>query len=241
YEIRRIDPERVGDERDLSADYIICQAEVLDSAFEEMLISRGYRFLDRLLCFEIEVNAVKGFSIGMVPDVLFSYDEEYDDSVYHTAFQAFTTDRRFHLNPVFDQQAANDVIEAYINYYKRKGFRIYKAKYGGELLGFTIVDNVDTNRNYFENVLGATKPGIKGKAIAALLYRFMMRAEGEKYRKYVGCVSSSNLASINLHNALGGRVKRIYDDFISSSSRGYASLHHLPVVFPALRASLHNR
>ena len=30
-------------------------------------------------------------------------------------------------------------------------------------------------------------------------------------------------------------------DFISSSSRGYASLHHLPVVVPALRASLHNR
>ena len=30
-------------------------------------------------------------------------------------------------------------------------------------------------------------------------------------------------------------------DFISSSSRGYAPLHHLPVVVPALRASLHNR
>ncbi|MBR6979702.1 MAG: hypothetical protein IKH88_07710 [Prevotella sp.] len=30
-------------------------------------------------------------------------------------------------------------------------------------------------------------------------------------------------------------------DFISSSSRGCASLHHLPVVVPALRASLHNR
>ena len=30
-------------------------------------------------------------------------------------------------------------------------------------------------------------------------------------------------------------------DFISPSSRGYASLHHLPVVVPALRASLHNR
>ena len=30
-------------------------------------------------------------------------------------------------------------------------------------------------------------------------------------------------------------------DFISPSSRGYASLHHLPVVIPALRASLHNQ
>ena len=30
-------------------------------------------------------------------------------------------------------------------------------------------------------------------------------------------------------------------DFKSSSSRGYASLHHLPVVVPALQASLHNR
>ena len=30
-------------------------------------------------------------------------------------------------------------------------------------------------------------------------------------------------------------------DIISSSSRGYASLHHHPVVVPALRASLHNR
>jgi len=30
-------------------------------------------------------------------------------------------------------------------------------------------------------------------------------------------------------------------DFISPSSRGYASLHHLPVVVPALRASLHNQ
>ncbi|MBR6979240.1 MAG: hypothetical protein IKH88_05340, partial [Prevotella sp.] len=30
-------------------------------------------------------------------------------------------------------------------------------------------------------------------------------------------------------------------DFTSSSNRGYASLHHLPVVVPALRASLHNQ
>ena len=30
-------------------------------------------------------------------------------------------------------------------------------------------------------------------------------------------------------------------DVISLSSRGYASLHHLPVVVPALRASFHNR
>ena len=219
YVIEQIDQKKIEDECEISADYIICQSDVLDSVYEDKLISRGYRFLDRLLYFEIETSIVKSSDDNVIQDVDFLCDREYDDVLFDTACQAYTTDRRFHLNPVFDQQSADDVIEAFIDYCKKQDYKIYKAVHNNELLGFAIVDDVDKNRAYFENILGATKPGIKGKMIAGPLYKFMIKGENEKFKKYAGRVSSSNIASINLHTALGGRVKKIYDEFIFDNRR----------------------
>ncbi len=214
YEIERIDQKAIKDGYNSAAKYIICQSEVLDFVFKEELSNKGYRFLDRILVFEIEICAANELNIDMIPDVVFSCDREFDDRVYNTAFHAFTTDRRFHLQPAFNQHAANDVIEAYIHYCKENGFTIFKAEHEDELLGFAIVDDIDRSINSFENVLGATMPGIKGKMVAGPLYKYMLMKESKVFKKYVGRVSSSNVASINLHTALGGRVKEIFDEFI---------------------------
>lgn len=218
-DIERIEQRSMADECNLSADYIICQSEVLDSIYEEELIGKGYRFLDRILRFEIKTNAVNVSDTDALQHVDFSYDREYDDRLLDLAFQAYTTDRRFHLDPVFNQQSANDVIEAYVDYCRKQEYKVYKALHNNELLGFAVADDIDRNRPFFENILAATRPGIKGKMIAGPLYRFMIETESEAFKKYVGRVSSSNLASINLHTTLGGRVKAIYDEFILDNRR----------------------
>ena len=85
YVIEQIDQKKIVDECEISADYIICQSDVLDSVYEDKLISRGYRFLDRLLYFEIETSIVKSSDDNVIQDVVFLCDREYDDVLFDIA------------------------------------------------------------------------------------------------------------------------------------------------------------
>ena len=201
-------------------DYIICRADVLDSVYIHDLLQRGFRFLDRILTIEINLRSggERNTEIS-VNDITLSSDTNYESDVYRLACQAYTTDRRFHLDPVFNQEKADRNIQAYIDICRSRNMKIYKAKHGNELLGFTIVDEeADEKRVYFENVLGATLPGMKGKLVAGPLYRSMLEGEKDSFKKYMGKVSSSNAASINLHFQLGGYVKQIQDEYIISKA-----------------------
>lgn len=216
FHIYKAEPGEIPDVSGSAADYVICQSDVLDTMREEKLNGMGFRFLDRVFYFEIPLRSSAGSGDNApIQEIEFSCSREIDDRVYELACQAYTSDRRFHLDPVFHQERANQVIRAYIEEFKTKRLKICKAMHGSELLGFTIVDEtVDPRGKFFENVLGATMPGIRGKMIAYPLYRYMLEAEKEKFVKYVGRVSSSNAASINLHFQLGGSVKNIYDEFV---------------------------
>lgn len=205
---------------DSLADYVICRADPADSVYEDRLCSMGFRFLDRMLYFEIDLKAFEEKPADALSGIDFVCDDRFDDDVYALAHAAYTTDRRFHLKPVFDQVSANEVMDAYIDEFRDRELKLYKALHGRELLGFAVVDeNADTRHLFFENVLGATRPGIKGKMIAAPLYSAMLAGERDRFRKYAGRVSSSNMASVNLHFQLGGHVTKIYDEFIYENKR----------------------
>ena len=200
-----------------SGDYVIFQSDVQDSEYEALLAKQGCRFLDRILYFEIPLKKITTEKQTFtVPEVSLLCDRVFDDKLFTLACQAYTFDRRFHLEPVFDQEKANSVIAAYLEYYKHRDCRIYKAICKDELLGAGVVcEDADKKGIFFENVLGATKPGIKGMMTAVPLYSHMLDKEREAgFKKYAGKVSSSNQSSINLHFQLGGHVAGIYDEFI---------------------------
>lgn len=200
--------------------YNIQQVDSLKAERIEELLKQGFYFHDRVLRFEISVDAQKDLlkRIEIPEGVSISLSDTFTEDMYHLACEAYTTDRRFHLEQKFDSNVANDVIGAYLREFKEKNYLVIKALYQQKLLGFTVIRECE-KKEVFENVLGATLPGMKGKMIAVPLYGRMLELASEsafksKCKKYVGDVSSTNAASINLHMYFGGKVTTTIDEYI---------------------------
>lgn len=200
--------------------YNVQQVGNLNDEKIEELLKQGFCFHDRVLRFEISVDAQKDFlnSIEIPEGVSITLSDAFTEDMYHLACKAYTTDRRFHLEQRFDPNVANDVIGAYLREFKEKNYLVIKALHQQKLLGFTVIRECE-KEEVFENVLGATLPGMKGKMIAVPLYARMLKLASEsafksKCTKYVGDVSSTNAASINLHMYFGGKVAAIIDEYI---------------------------
>ena len=195
--------------------YEICCVDALDDRREMELRGSGYAFLDRVLVYEIRLKRFSGPEPGLPNGITVRCDRDFTEELYELAQSVFLTDRRFHLQPLFDANAAVPVLRAYIDDCREKEMKLFKAYHGETLLGFTVVDErADGDGKYFENVLGAAKADLRGKLAAPALYEYMLRTQQERFTCYLGRVSSSNAASINLHSHLGGKVVRIYDQFI---------------------------
>lgn len=202
-----------------TADYIISQAENLNAEKTEHLLCNGFLFHDRKLRVEINIKDTEIFSKRLEGKTAYfdiRTSRDVSEEMYVLACKAFNNDRRFHLEQNFDQNLANQIIKAYFNDFNQRDILIFKALQNKELLGFIIVEKHSDGK--CENLLGATRPDIKGKIIAYGLYVNVLKmlAENEygNLKKYYGDVSSTNLASLNLHIQLGARIKKIYDEFI---------------------------
>ena len=138
---------------------------------------------------------------------------KFTEEMYLLAQQVFPTDRRFHLEPEFDSAGAASTIRAYMDYWKNVGATVLKIVEHEELLGFTILQRVSDDA--YENVLGVTRPGIKGKMAAYPLYCGMLDyIKAQSGTKYIGRVSTANIPSVNLHLQLGAKIRNVYDEYI---------------------------
>lgn len=175
----------------------------------------GFVFLDRLLCAEINLKAsyeLRQDRMKELPGLSFYDSSEFTKDMFDMACRQYTKDRRFHLKDCFDDVLAADIINIYSKHYMNCGGKLYLSNYNGALSGYIMyVQKGDS----FENVLGVTAPGLPGKASAYALYsKLMDKMLEEGYKNYKGWVSSSNIASINLHIKLGASVTRVIDEYI---------------------------
>lgn len=200
------------------ARYVVCETSYGDFDRRDELLKRGYVFLDRILRIQIDtqsdlvVQQCEKIKAGNAPVELVPGIEFSDEmaSLYH---KAYTEDRRFHLTDRFDQEEANAVIDAYLESFKADGAVPFGAVSGGRLVGCTMLQ--PTPEGGTANNLGATAPGIKGRMTALPLYLGMMDYIRESgVRMYYGEVSTCNMASLNLHFSLGGKVTAIKDKYI---------------------------
>ena len=206
-------------EHPLSNKHLVGFSDVYNLEKSGSFLRDGFRFLDRILCFEIPVNSKMDNCLETLKDdsITIVCDNTIDDRLVSLAKKSFAFDRRFHLEQSFKKDNSEYLIDLFLNQSRKPQIIVYKAYHGHDLLGFSIVDEAaDPNSGFFQNILSATKEGIKGRLVAVPLYRAMIKGEKEKFKKYYGEVSSSNIASINLHFSLGGKVVNVYDEFIKT-------------------------
>ncbi|MBR1812177.1 MAG: hypothetical protein IJ766_11125 [Clostridia bacterium] len=209
----------IGDTREIhtdGVDYSIlrvnpdCDKQILE------LTELGYVFHDRLFLMEIPIASTREKrheTAKRVLDFSLIVDEPLSDDIYALAQRAFPTDRRFHLDQLFHKENADAIIQSYLAHYENMEIITLRIRREKELLGFTLLHRV--TEDTYENVLGATKPGIAGKMIAWPLYNGMLNfIDSKGGLRYLGRVSAANAASITLHMQLGAKIREIYDEYI---------------------------
>lgn len=196
-----------------SVTYRIQRTDSLDVTRGMQLQEAGYCFHDRV--FNVEIVRTEKDAVVFPQGVECVISEVKTDDLYKLATEAFSHDRRFHLEKDWNQRMANHVIRAYLNKFEEAHYSVIRVLHEEVLLGFVVLRCAGDKS--FENVLGCTRPGIKGKMIAYPMYLAAI-ALGKKLTcpegKYIGRVSSTNMASLNLHMSLGARITSIEDEYI---------------------------
>ncbi len=175
----------------------------------------GFEFHDRLTCMKVNLKSsseMRNSRKRDLPGLTFCESSDFTGEMFDLACSQFNRDRRFHLGLDFNVKQSSGVIRAYTEYYITKGARLYSSRYNGVLSGFIMY--VQKGDEY-ENVLGVTAHGMAGKASAYALYSNLMDSMLENGCKfYKGWVSTTNIASLNIHTQLGAYATEAVDNYI---------------------------
>jgi ribosomal protein S18 acetylase RimI-like enzyme len=185
------------------ADYILAHTRYDNVEDIRRLKGKGFDFLNRTITARINLQAVKD-NLGDNIRAYVQYDTEISDELYEIAYSAFPTDRRFHLGENFDDTLSRKMIKGYIDEAKKKNILVFKCHHKGKLVGFTLVEII--NSDVCENILGAVLPEYQKRGVAINLYAYMRKVLAENgYKELVGKIDSTNVSSLNLHVSLGAR------------------------------------
>ena len=202
-------------------DYIIQRVDPDDAVRTEELLSKGFRFHDRLLFMEIAGERIrKAVSNASSDGGLFTFEREcpYTEEMQALAVESFPTDRRFHYELLFDKTFGGgyeSCIRQYLLQCESRNDVVIRALAGKQMQGFIILR--DESCVSMENVMGVAGKSFLGRAAALPLYQralgYIYERKGAK-AKYHGRVSGKNVPSVNLHCALGARILYSYDEYI---------------------------
>ena len=215
--IYNVDEDYAIENGEAAGSYHIVRVDSVNTDLIKKLRTNGFRFNDRLLRMKIDLTKTKERR-NAISEQLLSFPVEtggeLSDEMYKLACETYTVDRRFHLNEHFDSALSSKVLQGYFNDFATKELTVYSVIIKDELLGFTVLKACDNETG--ENIMGVTKTGIRGKMVAWGLYQGMLAQMTEKdsFKYYLGNVSSSNQASINLHIQLGATVDSVFDEYI---------------------------
>ncbi len=180
----------------------------------------GFNFHERFIKIKINIGAALRRLPAMTArwDVTVRETRGFTDAMLDLACRAYGTDRRFHLEPGFDNdELAKEMIVAAARRFEAQQARIVTASHDGDLLGFCAF--LPYGNGYY-NAMGLTVRDMKGRLAAWPLYTGALRllAGGE----YVAGISSANVASLNLHIQLGAKVTGTEDWYILRRYSGAA-------------------
>lgn len=209
--------EEILSRQSIDTDYIIAQTEFSQTKDIARLLASGFCFHDRQLKMDISISrTLERFSgiFGNTNGVSVSETEHFTGEMLDMALTAFDMDRRFHLEQGFGStRRVKEVLESAVAHYQEGRHKIFRTDCQGNLVGCVLIRDIGSG--IYENVLGFTRPGIAGKAAAIPLYVGALKQIGSGGgKRYLGSVSSTNMASLNLHIQLGAKVTAITDWYI---------------------------
>lgn len=191
---------------------IVVEVHSWDFEKKKILEEKGFCFHDRILNVEVGTKLKTNHKIESQFFKLV-VGNDFDEVVKQLAHEVFFYDSRFHFDRIPNRIKGNKVIDAFLDNCGREGFRIVKCMHDNDLMGFIILK--DNGNNTATNMLGAVKQDCHGKMSVPFLYGGtleMLASEG--ITKEFGTISASNVASINLHFQLGGRLVNTTDKYI---------------------------
>lgn len=168
----------------------------------------GYQFVDRMLDVSVHLNKLSvdfQKSIRIKPVLTTGYKKE----ICQIAEKSFTTDRRFHVEVSWNQDIAKQIIDAWVE----ELTECYVCLYKEEVIGFlALKEEADHSAAVH---LAAVEERYRASGAALSLYANALKEGREKgYRNITGCISTANLAVMNLYASLGGTFSNPRDIYL---------------------------
>lgn len=194
-----------------NADYIFVDALTEDISKISFLKDNGFCFHDRLVLSIIDLSKIPA-GLGKYIRYDISEHNEISNEVIELAIKSYPKDRRFHFETCYDDAIAKIIIRGYLRELSDEKLKVYHCEHNRRVVGFVILRE---NDNIFENILGAVDIEYQNRGAAMSLYAGTLISMKEKgFRKYEGWISTKNIASLNLHTALGARFVKTRDRYI---------------------------
>ncbi len=169
----------------------------------------GYQFVDRML--NVTINLKRNHiepdkCIRMKPVLTAAYREE----IQELAVINFETDRRFHVEVPYNRDISEEIIHGWIEEIPEFYVCLYKDK----VVGFLALKESEDAKSA-EIYLAAVDKKYRSSGAALSLYANAVKVGEEKgYHTVTGCISSSNIAVMNLYAYLGGTFSDPADIFL---------------------------
>jgi hypothetical protein len=138
-----------------------------------------------------------------------SQSKEHKDEILEIALASFQEDRRFNITPKCDYGIAEIIIKEWIE--QQEEYFICKHK--NQVIGFLSLINQNGNEGFVNLAAVDFNYRISGAAVS--LYAYVADyCINNRYKKLNGCISSNNIAVMNLYSLLGATFSRPRDVFL---------------------------
>lgn len=168
----------------------------------------GFFFVDRTVQTTISLSKIT-VDLGKFIRLPIVETSDYKDEILHIAASSFPYDRRFHVRPDLDGEAAAGVLKQWVGELDK----VFIAMFKDQPIGFLALKETAADTLFVHLAAVEEKYRMTGAAMA--LYANACKIAKERgYKKLEGRVSTQNTAVMNVYTAFGATFSEPQDIFI---------------------------
>ena len=168
----------------------------------------GFFFVDRTVKTTISLSKIT-VDLGKFIRLPIVETSDYKDEILHIAASSFPYDRRFHIKPDLNAEAAAGVLKQWVGELDK----VFIAMFKDQPIGFLALKETAADTLFVHLAAVEEKYRMTGAAMA--LYANACKIAKERgYKKLEGRVSTQNTAVMNVYTAFGATFSEPQDIFI---------------------------
>lgn len=188
-----------------TAEYIVAPA---DAANEIRMQRDGFFFVDRTVKTTISLSKI-AVDLDRFVRLPIVETAEYKNDILRIAAASFVYDRRFHIKPDLNAEAAADVLKQWVGELDK----VFVAMFKDQPVGFLALKETAADALFVHLAAVEEKYRMTGAAMA--LYANACKIAKERgYKKLEGRISTQNTAVMNVYTAFGAIFSEPQDIFI---------------------------